>query len=308
MEVEVEVIEIPRQLREFIWTFPVDRQEDAMQLVQNQLAYFQRCSKDPDLSWGHNGAQSWANTLELWGKDWVLRFLAALLVELKNLLLYDLVRFTIAKGPIHLMSFGKIVDPLKTRFEDVEIRMQPRQTKGPSHERLEGVHGPDKQRFIEEELWPIIMSETFQEFTRSFLEDMRSVAERNPVVDTIKEDLLKEIERQTVVMEENVSGPANRIIGSGELICDLPIKDPQWEEHSTGIFYAGRLNDRWEVYVDSFFPPDEVLLFRNAKPTGGAGFLVAFYLFNLHGHMGGLRTRSGKFLVRPEFYTLLKVA
>ena len=104
-----------------------------------------------------------------------------------------------------------------------------------------------------------------------------------------------------------MSGPANKILGGGELVCDLPIEDPQYKEYSTGIFYAGRLNDRWEVYVDALFPPDQLLLFRNARPTGSAGFLAALYYFQLHGHMGGMPIRSGKKLVRSDFYTLLKV-
>ncbi len=302
------MIEVPHEIKAIIKTFPVDRQEDAMQLVQNQLAYFHECGENPSMRWGHNNAKGWESTLELWGQDWVLRFLSALLMELKKLYLYDLVRFTISKGPVHIMSFGKIDTPLRTWFEDVEMKMQTRRTKGPPHHRLDGLHGSDRQQFIEEEMWPIIMSETFQEFTRFFFEDVRIAAQGNTVIDTTKEGLLKEIERQTVAMQKITSGPANRIVGGGGLICDLPIEDPQWEEHSTGVFYAGRLNDRWKVYVDSYFPEDEVLLFRNAKPTGGAGFLVAFYLFHLHGHLGGLRTRSSKCLVRPEFYTLLKVA
>lgn len=311
------MIEVPAEIKEAITTFPEDRQEVALQLVRNQLAYFENCDKGVHMTWGHNGAKTWPDTFDLWGKNWVEKFLGALLTELKKLFLHDLIRFDVAAGPIHHMSYGRLVSAtgvdstISLKFEDIELRMQPRRTKTLLNSLDDLVcdsHG-SKRQFIEEEMWPILMESTFEQYVREIFCDLKTAATANPIVETTKDGLLKEIERQTAVTHRRSgSGPANKIIGSGELVCDLPIEDPQWEEHSTGIFYAGRLNDRWEVYVDSFFPPDEVLLFRNAKPTGSAGFLAALFYFQLHGHLGGLVIRAGKHLVRPDFYTLLKVA
>lgn len=255
------------------------------------------------MSWGHNGAKKWADTFEMFGQDWIEHFLIAAVIELKKCFLYDLVRFSVAEKVIYPTSFGiprydnsnPALPAVSILFHDVELRMQTRKIK---------VLRVDK---VDKDLWARQMALWFEAYQREILSDLFNAAQSIGGVSTTKGGLFKEIERQSVVIHKRtMAGPANKILVGSELADELCLTCSNYDPSRSGIYCAGRLDERWDVYIDDKFPKNTLLLWRFAQPTGHAGFIAALYHFGLYGHLSG-RCRSGKCLTRPEFFAALEV-
>jgi hypothetical protein len=246
----------------------------------------------------------------MFGQDWIERFLIAAVIELKKCLLYDLVRFSVAEKVIYPTSFGvpryDNSDPtspaVSILFQDVELRMQSRKMKVLPHERI------DNDFWSREDFWARQMASWFQGYQQEILGDLFNAAQSTGGVRTTKSELFKEIERQSAVIHKRtMAGPANKILVGSELAEDLCLTCDNYDPSRSEIYCAGRLDERWDVYIDTEFPKNALLLWRFAQPTGHAGFIAAFYHFGLYGHLSA-RSRSGKLLTRPEFFTALDVS
>ena len=303
---------------------PEERREVTQQLVDNQLAYFEICAKDDSLgvsaltsAWGHNGARSWDDTFNIFGKEWIPRFLGALINEMGRTPLFDLLRFEIAKAPTVSVTFAHIhrgtgeegSPRFALRFQEVVRKMQPR--KGP---RVDwGVDmlcdwDGSRRRFMEKELWPIWCQEIFNNLVQDMLSTMTECARGHGVALTSKEEFLKTVERESAALHiDSQTGPANKILVNSAMAVDLTLTDDTYDPHNLRVQRIGRLDDRWDVYIDPYFKEHEALLWHYTSETAHAGMLSLLHYFSLPGHLESTRIRYTKLITNNKFFRLLRI-
>jgi len=108
-------------------------------------------------------------------------------------------------------------------------------------------------------------------------------------------------------------GDYRPILAGADKDARAPVQPPQ----NAGVYFAGTLQSRWAVYVDPFFPKNELIMGLKGATFMDAGYVYAPYIplqltptfldpadFSMR---KGLRTRYAKKLVRSEFYAKLTV-
>ena len=305
-------------LDELVRKLPLRRREATDRLVQNQLNYFERCAEEAHaVTWGHNGARSWSDTFSAFGKDWIPRFLAALVHQMGKTYLFDLLRFEVAKQPVEKITFAHVHHDMDTdgtalfslRFQDVDRKMRPR--KGPKIDWGEDIlcdWNGSRRRFIEEELWYVWCREVFANLERDMLRDMAETARKHGYALTSQEEFLKTVERESERLHyDSETGPANKLLVNNTVAVDLPLTDKTHDPHNYGLQRAGLLDDRWEVYSDPFFQPHEAMIWRFADETAHAGMLTMLFYFTLPGHMDSTRIHYTKLVTNDRFFRLLRI-
>lgn len=99
--------------------------------------------------------------------------------------------------------------------------------------------------------------------------------------------------------------------------ADKGTREPVMPPQNAGVYYAGTLQSKWAVYVDPFFPKNELIMGLKGQTFMDAGYVYAPYIplqltptfldpadFSMR---KGLRTRYAKKLIRSEFYAKLLV-
>ena len=319
------VDQVKSALAELIHTVvPLERRRATSLLVENQLAYFERCAQEMDLgggildsSWGHNGAKTWQDTFTTFGQDWIPRFLGAITQQMSKTLLFDLLRFEIASNPVEKITFAHIhrgtgeedSPRFALRFQDVERKMQPR--RGPRIDWGEDMlcdWDGSRRRFIEEELWGVWASEVFKELERDMLRDMAECARGHGYALTSPEEFLKTVERESEGLHtDSQTGPANKLLVNSKMAVDLPITDKTHDPHNYGLQRIGLLDGRWDVYADPFFQEHEAMLWRYTPETGHSGMLSFLHYFALPGHLTSTRIRYTKLITNDKFFRLLRI-
>jgi len=309
------MVAIPPSVDALIRELPFERREHASILVRNHLRWFESLSTSGSgWTWGHDGRQTWYSTFRVFGHDWVEKYLGTMIWALRDLVLYDMIRFEISTGPVHDTSFGRYIYetgpyPPQTKlcFTEIQLRMATRRTKGA--EGLSAFYSdtPMNPDDVVQNL-KLSFESTYDEIQRDVLCDLLTTGETNGVVKTPIDKLMDELERQSAIIHRrSIAGPTNRIVTSGELARTLPIKGPQKPKDGSQIYYRGCLNDQWEVYVDPLFPEKKLTTWHHTPETGHVGYTFVLFLLGFFNHIGGLTLRYGKRLLRPEFYATLEV-
>lgn len=99
--------------------------------------------------------------------------------------------------------------------------------------------------------------------------------------------------------------------------ADKGTREPVQPPQNAGVYFAGTLQSKWAVYVDPFFPKNELIMGLKGQTFMDAGYVYAPYIplqltptfldpsdFSMR---KGLRTRYAKKLIRSEFYAKLLI-
>jgi len=216
---------------------------------------------------------------------------------------------------------------------------------------LRSFHGID----IETELVAGIASNMALEIDREIINDLRNAAATSgavvgePInsfntvappgirdVDHIRSILTNIATISSLIQKRTLRGFANWIVTSPEVSAYLlqltthgdfrPVwasegaplgAAPEMVGNTFGMYKLGVLSNRWQVYVDPYFAPDEMLIGLKGQSFLDAGYTYAPYiplqvtptLFDPgdQSFRKGLRTRYATKLINPKFYATLKL-
>jgi len=294
-------------LHALIEALPEERREDAAVLLDNQVGWYNRLvNEQPDRL---------AAMRARFGSNWIVDFLTALVGEFSKLILPEMARFEVASAPIHFLDIATYRYESASEDSSAQVSLHFYQVERKMYTKRipplpPGVMTNPAETF---RMW---MEETFQSFQREVLGDMKNAGAVGGDEKTCRHDeLMAHIKRESFqIHRKSFTGPGNKILVSPEGAVLLPVDQTEYNQFSASVRRAGVIEDddgRWDVYVDPFFPADEVLVWRYASDTDHSGMATMLYLIQVGdeistGALGGC-IRSANFLYKPEFFKLLRI-
>jgi hypothetical protein len=263
------------------------------------------------------------------GENYADNIIPALIEQAGKTILPDLFHFVVADGPV--VKFGyhtyryESGDPVKVSTHPAGIEIPQVTRWGPKAAMEAGrdlscIHHIKGERVI----FDMLFEESFAQITRDVIatamkaaeESGASVIPRTPT-QSYWMHVSDEIERvSSLIHKKTMRGGANRIVTGSEgaaLIETLPrFKKTETKGFASGPQHGGTLygekDQKWELYVDPFFPEHRILMMRSEDTTLDVGAVATLFNFPIHEvtqEFIKLGVRGAKELVAPQFYALI---
>lgn len=273
--------------------------------IENCVSVFKNYDSDPTHSYW------WANGFLRFGDKWPIHLFAALARGFHETCLFDICDFRVA-GAVneaaelrYRLSLGEGL-AIRSRFE--ALHMAPRRTRWPNGGPWTLEDRPPPEFW--DEFVDLLFYEVSMDIMGAMYQSRATTTKCNPPVDVItpRADLVAAIQQQSDDIERKLGVSANHLVTGPDVAAFLPFEPDPGYKPRNGLHCAGRLCGKWNVYFDSGFTKDTVMLWHYTPGSREAPLVAYIYALGFTAEFQGAIIRGTKRAASGEYCRVVRVS